>query len=443
VRAHFKRPVRWALTACLVVPALSVGALPAPAVAQEATPSRAVAASVKLDPPAGLRAQPSAGSADAVALNWSFWTAGQHYQVQYGTDPGFGGAALKSVTVASTAIGGLITGVAYFFRVRSVNAAGAATSGWSTPVTATPQVPADPDAKPLQVSTYNIRNWKRTAGGKWSVRGPLVAKTILSRHQDVVGLQEADFNTVGGISQIQSLLRMLNAKGADYRLVITDTSAGTRIIYNAATLSVERAGARRLTSVAGDVKRYVVWAVFTQQSTGRRFYFATTHLVNDPKPVATKKCSGAQSKYYKMRLKQAGQVMDEIRVSNTAGLPVILTGDMNSHKVHCPTNAPYRVYVGAGLVDPLGNPDRSRVPVNPTTEVRIHSEWDSSNHYARTPVRHNTINAHHVDYVFVSGQVRTLEYEIVVNINDSTLKYVGRHASDHNMVRATVLIPAS
>ncbi len=266
----------------------------------------------------------------------------------------------------------------------------------------------------------------------------------MSRKLDVVGLQEADFNTVGGISQFESLIRLPKAGGGDYRVVSgVGTTAGTRILYNAATVSLHRAGMRRLSTLAKDVKRYVVWGEFVQNSTERRFFFANTHLIPEPKPVATRKCSGAQSGRYKMRRTQAGQVMAEIRANNVGNVPVVLVGDMNSHKVQCPTNAPYRVFTGAGLVDPLGNPDRSRVPINPTTEVRIHSEWDTSNHYLRKPVRHNIINGHHVDYVFVSPTVPTLTYEIVVNINDSTLKYVGRHASDHNMVRATVLIPAS
>jgi endonuclease/exonuclease/phosphatase family metal-dependent hydrolase len=428
-------------------PAQALNPLPARSFAHASVsaPQLIVAAAKKLKhaAPTGLRAKASARGADVVALNWWFKTPGLHYQVQYATTPNFVGGKAIIVKVASTAIGGLPTGLLHYFRVRIVNSANKATSGWSRAVTAVPQPPSDPGASPLQVASFNIRNWKRTgSGGKWSLRGPLVAATILSRKSDVVGLQEADFNTVGGINQIDSLLRMLNAKGAAYRAVDSGAgpTAGTRIIYNSATVTPVQTGMRQLSTLAGDVKRYVVWAKFVQSATGRQFLFATTHLVSNPKSVKTKKCSGSQTKYYKMRKVQAGQVVDEIR-GQAGGLPVVLTGDMNSHKVHCPNNAPYRVYAAAGLVDPLGNPDFSKTPVSPTTEVRIHSEWDTSNHYARKPVRHNTINGHHVDYVWVSKSIRTLEYEVVVKINDSTLKYVGTHPSDHNMVRASILIP--
>ncbi len=394
--------------------------------------------------PNGLRAQASARSADSVAVNWLFTTPGRHYQVQYATTPDFAAAATVTTTVASTAISGLATGQLYYFRVRSLSAKGAVTSGWEGAVSAIPQVPADPGAVPLGVGSFNVRNWNRTSGGKWGVRGPLIAAEIDSRNLDVVGLQEADFHLHGGVTQYGSLINLLNARGAgSFAAVEVGTTAGTRIIYNTNTVTVVRGGMRQLPSIGGDVKRYVVWAEFVQNATGRHFFLANTHLVPETHPVATKKCSSKQSKRYKMRKTQAGLVLAAIQ-ANAGGLPVLLTGDMNSHKVQCPTNAPYRTYVKDGvLVDPLGNTDRSKLPVNPTTEVRIHSEWDTSNHYSRKPIRHNIVNGHHVDYVFVSPTIKTLTYEIVVNINDATLKYVGRHPSDHNMVRAEVLIPAS
>ncbi|MCE1173157.1 MAG: fibronectin type III domain-containing protein [Propionibacteriales bacterium] len=393
--------------------------------------------------PSGLRAQASARSADSVAVNWLFTTPGRHYQVQYATTSDFAAAGMVTTSVASTSISGLSTGQLYYFRVRSLSAKGSVTSGWSGAVAAIPQVPADPGAVPLGVGSFNIRNWNRTSGGKWSDRGPLIAAEIDSRNLDVVGLQEADFHLHGGVTQYGSLINLLGARGAGaFAAVEVGTTAGTRIIYNTNTVTVVRGGMRQLSTIGGDVKRYVVWAEFVQNATGRHFFFATTHLVPETHPVATKKCSSKQSKRYKMRKTQAGQVIAEIQ-ANAGGLPVVLTGDMNSHKVQCPTNAPYRAYVASGLVDPLGNPDRSKLPKNPTTEVRIHSEWDTSNHYSRKPIRHNIVNGHHVDYVFVSPTIKTLTYEVVVKINDATLKYVGRHPSDHNLVRAEILIPAS
>lgn len=80
---------------------------------------------------------------------------------------------------------------------------------------------------------------------------------------------------------------------------------------------------------------------------------------------------------------------------------------------------------------------------NPSAEVRIHTEFDSWNNFASKPDTHGWANGINVDYVWVSKSITTLEYETVVKIKDSTLKFVGTVPSDHNMIRATVLIPKS
>ncbi len=123
-----------------------------------------------LGAPTGLRAKASVRNANTVALNWSFSTPGRHYLVQYAPSPDFANATSSAARVASAAIGGLVTGQLYYFRVRIVNAVGSPTSGWSSAVTATPQTPADPEARSLEVATLNIRNWKRSKGGSWKLR---------------------------------------------------------------------------------------------------------------------------------------------------------------------------------------------------------------------------------------------------------------------------------
>jgi endonuclease/exonuclease/phosphatase family metal-dependent hydrolase len=409
--------------------------------------------------PTGLRAQASARGADTIAVNWAFVYAGRHYQVQYGTSSGLIGAPITTLRVASVAIGGLNPNSLYYFRVRIVSSSGAPLSNWTKVVSARTRTPADPQAVPLNVASFNIRNGliDPGAGQPWSVRRTLVANNILSQKIDVAGLQEAEYSRLAnGEHQYQDLLGLLGPSWKiscatddnPYCDQMTNYSAGTRIIYNSDNVSLVRSGLAQLTTSAGDsTKRFVVWAVFVQKATERRFFFADTHLVNTKDGgtynAKTKKCSAGGDTWFQLRKLQATQVMNEINANNTEGLPVLLTGDMNSHRWRCPGNAPYQVYVGAGLVDPLGNPDFSTVPVKPTTEVRIHSEFDTPNLYLSKPVIHHTINGHHVDYVWVSKQITTLDYEIVLNINDSTLTYVGPHPSDHNMVRATVLIPAS
>jgi endonuclease/exonuclease/phosphatase family metal-dependent hydrolase len=422
---------------------VALGVVASPSIAVARVPQAPVGPAYRYAKPTGLVVHASAGGPDVVVVNWSSQGAGVHYEVRWVNRWTWADES-RIVRVPSVAIGDLWQRTRYYVRVRVVDAAGKPASGWSKIASVTTKTPADPKAQALRVATFNIRSGVKSSGaGKpWSVRRKLVAQTIKTQRLAVVGLQEAEKQRVAsGVSQYRDVLNLV---GSSWRVTSTTNTAGTRIIYNAKTLTLVSQGSAKL---SGDdkPKRYVVWAIFTQQATGREFFFANTHLVRGPAgPVKSSgTCSKtASTKYYAMRKKQAGQVVATIR-AHSAHLPVVLTGDMNSHKFHCPNNGPYRVYRAAGLVDPIGNPDRSKVPVGATTEVRIHTQYDSSNLFKSAPKAHGWINGSNVDYIWVSPSVTTLAYETVVKINDATGRFIGPTPSDHNMIRATILIPKS
>jgi endonuclease/exonuclease/phosphatase family metal-dependent hydrolase len=275
------------------------------------------------------------------------------------------------------------------------------------------------------------------------VRRYVVASQLRDNHIDVAGLQEAEYTYVLGADgvmkhQYQDLINLL---GSSWRITCStpenpncdrssNYSVGTRLIYNSDTVTLRDAGFFALSLRSGDVQRFMVWGIFTQKSTGRDFFFANAHLDN------SKSTAG-----FNQRITQSNQIVNEIAARNTRGLPVILTGDMNSQKWRTPYNAPYRVFSQAGYVDPIGNPDKSKVAVNPTTEFRLHTEFDTWHSSSTKPTARPWINGINVDYIWVSKSVTTLDYETVVNVNDATMKYSGPAASDHHMLRAAVLIP--
>ncbi len=401
---------------------------------------------LKYAAPTGVTAAPSARGADAIAAQWSYYKSGMRYQVQYGTSPDFLSAAWTIARGPSVALTGLAESATYYLRVRSLDGSGNPTSSWSRAVSAQTRTPADPGAKPLQVASFNIRNGTKssdTGSRAWPVRRGVIVNQIRNAGLDVVGLQEAEYTYLTGADggwkhQYQDLIEVLG--GAWKITCATDSNpncdrsenytAGTRVIYNSATVIMRDRGTVELSSRSGDVRRFMVWAVFTQKSTGRDFFFADTHL-DDAKTT-----SG-----YNYRVTQSHQVVNEIAAHNPGNLPVILTGDMNSHKWRSPDNAPYNIFSGAGYVDPIGNTGFSRKAVRPTTEVRIHTEFDSWNNFSSKPDEHGWVNGINVDYIWVSRSITTLEYETTVNISNSTLKFIGPIPSDHNMLRAAVLIP--
>jgi endonuclease/exonuclease/phosphatase family metal-dependent hydrolase len=401
---------------------------------------------LKYTAPAKITAKASARGADALVANWAFDAAGRRYELQYASNPGFTDAASIVTRGPSGVVRGLAGNTTYYLRARSVSVWGVPISSWSTVVSATTRTPADPGAKPLQVASFNVRNGtiaSDTGNRSWAVRRYVVASQLRDNHIDVAGLQEAEYTSVVGADgvwkhQFQDLVDLL---GKSWRITCSTSadpycnspatySVGTRLIYNSETVTLRDAGFYALSLRSGDVRRFMVWGIFTQKSTGRDFFFANAHLDN------SKSSAG-----FNQRIIQSNQIVNEIAARNTRNLPVILVGDMNSQKWRSPYNAPYRVFSQAGYVDPIGNPDKSKVAVNPTTEFRLHTEFDTWHSSSTNPTARPWINGINVDYIWVVKSVTTLDYETVVNVNDSTMKYDGPPASDHHMLRAAVLIP--
>ena len=449
---------RAALAWCGAVVIALAGTLASAPAAAEAVPAQRARAKAKTYPaPTSLKAKPSARGAGTIVLTWSFRGAGLRYRVQYSTSKKMTRPKSLVVPGPSAAVSGLKARTTYRFRVRVLRPTGAPASKYSKIVSGRTATPADPGARPLRVASFNVRNATLDSGrNAWVNRRTAVAAQI--RGIDIVGLQEAVYTPISvdgrTVRQYQDLLGLL---GGSYRITnglsvadgcgeATESdnsacagstanspgySAGIRIIYNSATVTLVRRGSVRLAE--GVSPRYAVWAIFRQVSTGRSFFFVNTHLEDkykdDPGLV-----------YYTLRETQARQVVATI-AANNPGLPVVLTGDLNSHKWREPANAPYDILRRAGLVDPLGNAYKSRTAVKPATEVRIRTEYDSWNAFAAKPVGRSWVNGINVDYVMVSAAVKTLDYETVVAVDPATGRFVGTVPSDHNMQRATILIP--
>lgn len=423
-----------------LVSLLSVLALAIP-VAELLPAETAVAAAPAAFQPTRVSVAPSPAGAGALQVSWSSSRALVHYRVQYSMMPGM--ATSQSVVVAGN--GALLTGLLhntrYYIRVEAVSFTGKTLSSFTPAVSAVTVSPADAEGAPLNVATYNIRSVRKQGKGKaWKTRRVLLANTIKAEKLAIVGLQEAEhWKVAGGATQYQDIVNLL---GGGWEIVKTADTDGTRIAYDSTQVQFVSAGNRELVS-NHKPDRWVVYATFKQISTGRDFFFANTHLIAGPVTSSRTKCSGSTTKTFRIRKKEAAQVVSTIQ-AKAGNLPVVLVGDMNAHKFHCPSNAPYVTYTAAGLVDPLGNSARLKSTGNRTPDalIAINTQFDSSNHYAKAPKRHPWPLGTHIDYVFVSKSITTLEYEMVVSIN-SAGRFIGPPPSDHNMVRATIVIPSS
>ena len=445
-----------------------------------AAPAEASAYSMK--PPSGLRA--SASSSTELTLTWKAVPKAKRYRLKYSTSSKMSNARYQRETGTTGTLDGLKPGRTYYVKVRVIDTDGHGLSSYSSVVkTKTPTSdPAPPGsspspspsptpsgaAEPLRVASYNIKCANCFSGlpneGTWEQRRGAVVDTILGQHLDVVGLQEAgqawlkDENGQSISPSITQFEDLRNRLGGSWTLtnanrnncvrsttpsncVYQDQGASqdTKIVFDAARVQMLDQGSKKLPFIdADDNDRYVAWAQFRQRSTGNRFMFATTHL------EGTKDKAGSTA-YFDLRRQQTQVAIDDVAAHNPDHLPVIFGGDFNSTRFahdYNPSNAPYDVLLEAGLVDPTGSAfGTTKTAPGATVVKRINTWVDSFNQFNRVVNNHRTwINGANIDYMFVSPGIKVPEWETVVNM-DASGQFVGTIPSDHNMIRASLVLP--
>ena len=286
-----------------------------------------------------------------------------------------------------------------------------------------------------------------------------VADTILAEMPDVVGVQEATQGNLAGstLNQYDDLLALLgdpyrvtnayryncrtSTSSSDCSYVDRGASQSVRIIYNAETLKLLVGGSLKLAAVSSsDNPRYLAWAQFTQISTGKTFFFGTTHL--QPNTGSTETYVKA---YADLREKQARQIVAHL--AEVAGAaPVIVTGDMNT-RFNSPGpngttgNPQYAVFTGAGFHDPLNGgtaADREKGPVPSLTSL-VKVQYNSCNSYSRTPPSGNG-QGNNIDYIYLKGGITATGWETALDL-DPDGDFDGVIPSDHNLIAAEVVLP--
>lgn len=411
--------------------------------------------------PSGLKSPAQTNT--SVFLSWNAVSGAPRYRVQYSAKADFSDSTYNRYTTTSTEMRGLKSNTTYYFRVRVISADGTTNlSSYSAPITAKTKAALviAPAVNPLTVASYNVKCANCFAGAAneltWAGRRAAVVANIKAQMPDVMGVQEAsqgwlkDDSRPGGVSQFEDLQERLQAAGANYQLAnnkrnncVKDTtptacvyadkgaSQGTKLFYNASKVSLISQGSLALPVIrATDNPRYLAWGIFTQKSTNKKFFVGDTHL--EP---------GGGTDLQDLRKRQTQAITAEVKKRNPSNFPVLLTGDLNSHKWTAPTNAPYDVLTAAGYIDPLGNTYASDLPSGTATaEKTVAANYDSFNAFNRLAnARNSWGNGTYLDYIFTS-KMRVVEWRTVVNV-DSSGNFIGTIPSDHNMVKATVQLP--
>ena len=371
-------------------------------------------------PPVDLKA--TTGDADSLHVSWRTRGPGVRYKLRYTTNPdhAVGDWSSDVFPSAGGTLAGLRASTKYYFRVRAVDTAGDALSDYSDTWSKTTRG----GSRSIVVASYNIT--KNGSGpARWTDRRIEVADNILAQRPDVVMLQEAvpPKVTING-KKIAQYTDILNLLGSKYNYVTSEYSSGTRLAYDSTRFRVKAKDAVKL-YVYGKQPRYAVWAILQDKVSDERFFALTTHL--EP--------GGSASKYNKARVKQAKQILARI-AAKSKGLPVVVSGDMNSSRANTP-NGPYLALSGGGLVDPLGNAQDTYISTSAgIAEHRIDLEYNSFNGWGRTAKRASYPVGTRVDY-FLTRRMRVAEQRTVVKV-DADRQFIGTIPSDHNLITLTV-----
>jgi endonuclease/exonuclease/phosphatase family metal-dependent hydrolase len=321
----------------------------------------------------------------------------------------------------------------------------------------TPAVPTG-KAADLRVATFNIRTINLDSAAhpeqRWSSRADRVAALLLGAPTtrnpaavapDVIALQEANQSygefAARCTNQMIDLRNRLDADGAHhYEATSLDpgASVGTRILFDTVRLRLESSGSVLL-APASTTHPHLAWAIFQMRNGGQRFFFGSVHLV--PNEAADSNA---------VRDAEWDQLLAYLP-GLSQGLPVVLGGDFNSVRSGVGANTSALNHLpkmaAAGVADTLlgdGDPAPADFKVADTRPHPAPLNAHCMSHNAFIAAQRcvdPTLVGQQIDYLFGTSSLTVKNWEQVLDIDDAG-NWIGTIPSDHNLIRATLTLPA-
>lgn len=330
-------------------------------------------------------------------------------------------------------------------------------------VTAAPAQRAEAAAKvpvDIRVATYNVTNVSldKAAGEfrPWKERRGTIIAQILGESVDVIGVQEVNPSRVyaprlvAGKTQYVDLRNGLNAAGGAFALTNKysynckkartqynckrknrGSSHSDRILYNTRSLALVAQGAMKYKAQrSGTSPAHLGWAVLRSLASGSQFLFVTTHL--EPKDEG-------------VRAAQWNELIAKVN-SLKGALPVVVTGDFNTHKFTPMAEKFLPAMKSNGYGDVLNQEYRVTKITQPRAQNVVNG-WISSVNKLNRDVKSFSYwaepfrIANSIDWIFASNNLPVVEYKTVLDYDPASLMLTGVIPSNHNMVRATLTLP--
>jgi len=357
--------------------------------------------------------------------------------------------------VAAAAVLGLLTAVPLIAQAAPAEDGSPATAEVPTK-TVIPLGKVTATLKPqteVRFATFNVRTSRADRGTSrhWLHRAGSVAREIKSQNPGIVAIQELGPGRADGkkgslhgrTRQTTSLENALSRIGASKYVLTRETAyvrpgtnhgtQGARILYDKNRFTLlsscrETTGSKNynpscgmdMPIMGGDGKgktRSAAYAQFKSKATGKKFWVISVHL--------DERHSGSSSRERaldNLRRAQIRAVYNRVQGLNSARVPVIVGGDINSWRTKSGTDAPRNYLIGQGLRDSVGAP------------TKIDARYPTVNHWKRVLRANAPGRQVALDVVMVKGTVTFSRYENVMQVSDPS------RPSDHNMVTSDMVL---
>lgn len=349
---------------------------------------------------------------------------------------------MRTVMAALVALGVVSTGVSQALGLPAASAAEGAKLAGSAPQVerqvATELAPKGTAGMVIRAATYNV--CKVTCGGgrlAWENRRRSVVRTVAAAQPDVLATQEMSYETTrSGLLQWQDLSRLLNGRG--YERVSTEgaqcagCTRGTHILFRRGVMELSPSGPGKsagLTSLEALTPtswrpiqdRAFAWAYLRHVATGKEVLVLSVHLPNEKTAKGEQLRKAAATAL-------SGWVKRMNRKRGTPKLPTLLLGDLNSFALRQPQGAQQQLR-RRGFTDSF----TATKKVNADTATANYGQ--GADGWPAKPVRYSS-NVPRIDYIFGSGLMRPLRYEVFLRLTGSGRFRNTYRGSDHNLVSA-------
>ncbi|MSW80646.1 MAG: hypothetical protein F2840_05790 [Actinobacteria bacterium] len=317
----------------------------------------------------------------------------------------------------------------------------------------------------LVFATFNVCKTDCAAPApSWDIRRDRVARTIIESSVDVVGLQEAThWPTSTAKTQFLDIQNLTAPHGFVAPTYTADsdecrwTAANPRpcthttgLLFKSST--VQQISTPNGTPSAGTVPMSRIAAGLTADAAPRKMVWAYLKGLNGAGPflalsvhVSTFKDPANEASRIAFGAGLDGWVQALNDAHGMSGVPVVLMADLNSYRKRQPQGV-QTTLTNAGWADAANAPVKRNVEystINYNPLLLAEQGFPKKPYTFTTSKRRPVLDATRIDYILTKGTgVVATDYEVVIRLNPDGTFIPEYQGSDHQMVRATIEIPA-